>query len=755
MALKMACPTQIGSAANRRDRVVQFPPITHSFHRILLAVIISILGTQVSRAQGMDAPCQGATTGGIRILVGRFLTAGTSSDAAAKVEPFLQAAVGVYLRDDPRATVFASNPALSSESEKALKPLIDAVFSLGPQGDAAAQRVRFLLGSELQARGCDYVIGGEVNAGTLYIITPYLFDVRAATLEVPFEPVVGEDLTRNARDLATRFSQILRARDSPKEGIKTELVVGCFGLPNTTDRDQADTIASTITRMVSGEISGDPNYPAVRPLGSACSKNSTAQPDEQTRTIAFGGDIESASKRVILLPRFVVKEPHRSPAVVTMERIREQESREELIRQYTNEVRTFIVAFGRPVVEWSALEPLWRSRRVTDADVGALAAEFDAMLREARYTEAFALAYRVISDNPDSSKDISLSRFTIGQALLKRSEPALALSQLTKALAMQDGLPPLTKAQLNETLGMTYTTLGAFPNAITRLEDASTAYVGLGLDKQGATVRKEIAAVRIKMGDLKRAKTDLLSVSGLSSDFDALLLLSQVSFKAGDLDGPQGALQWANDALKVRPDAPEARSAAEDIYGAIGQRALLDKKPKVAESAFRTSLSLEEKPQYRYLAGFSAYTDSGFDRAIDDFRRITNSTAPTPYRWTEAAWLTLLECYILVGNYAEADRQGERAMQTAFLKVPDSQLVALYLRTVARALSDPVQEASIFEKDAVYQQTLAGVPTQKLRLNWDNKRLATYYEKVLRDNPEKLRKIRDLAQQLFPAPTKG
>jgi tetratricopeptide (TPR) repeat protein len=735
--------------------MIQSAALARMVRCVFFATVLAISHTQASSAQGLDVTCKNTTSDGIRLLVGRFLTAGSGNDSSLNVEPILQAEIGASLRSDTRLNVSTWSPFRSSESDKTLGPLIDAVFSQGPQGDAAAQRARSILGSELKARGCDYVIGGEVNAGKLLIITPYLFDVRAGTLEVPFEPVAGVDIALNARELGERLSKALATRDFAKGGIKTNFLVGCFGSSKTAaDREQADAISRAITKVVSSEISGDPHFPgvAIRPLGSACNDDAVASPEEQTRTILFTGEIE-LGKRVSLRPRFRIKELQAAPIVVTLDRIVQLGSLEDFIRLYTNEVRTFAVIFGGPALEDAAIQSFSRPRLVTD--LVALTAEFDELLNEARYTEAFGLSYRVISDNPESSTAISLSRFTIGRALLKRSESVLALSQLTKALALQEGLPPITKAQLNETLGNTYAAVGAQPAAIARLEDASAAYDGLSLVPKVATVRKAIAGVRLKTGDFKRAKADLQSVPDLSSDFDALLLLAQVSLWTGELDGRGGALQWVSDALNVRPDAPEARALAAEIYATIGRRAIQEKKPKLAEPAFRSALSYEENPQYRYQAGNAAYRDSAFDRAIDDFRRIISSTPPAPFRWTEAAWLTLLECYILVGNYPEADRQGEQATESAFLKVPDSQLLTAYLRTVARALSDLGQEASIFEKDPIYQQTLAGLPTQRIRMEWNNKRVSTYYEKVLAANPEKLRLLKELTDRLFPAPTKG
>jgi tetratricopeptide (TPR) repeat protein len=610
-----------------------------------------------------------------------------------------------------------------------------------------------MLGSELKARGCDYIIGGEVTVGKLSIITPYLFDVRAGTLEIPFQPVAGVDISLSARELAERLSKTLGKRASAKGGTKTNFLVGCFGSSKAIDREQFDTLSRVITRVASSEISADPHFPgvAVRPLSSTCNDAAVA-PDDRTRTILFTGEIEPAGKLVSLRPRFEMKEPQGSRIVVTMDRIDQKGTPEDFIRVYANEVRTFAVIFGGPELEEAAVQILSQPRPVTD--LVALAAEFDALLGEARYMEAFGLSYRVISDNPDLPKAISLSRFTIGRGLLKRSETVLALSQLTKALALQDSLPPLTRAQLNETIGYTYAAVGAQPAAITRLEDASAEYDSLNLIPQVATVRKAIAGVRLKTGDLKRAKADLQSVSGLSADFDTLFLLGQISLRTGELDGRGGALQWANDALKVG-DTPEARALAAEVYGAIGQRSVQEKKPKLAELAFRSSLDYAENAEIRYLAGYAAYEDGRFDKAAEDFRKIVNSATPAPFRWNEAAWLTLLECYILAGNYAEADRQGGQATDSVFIKVPESRVLALYLRAVARALMDPRQEADVFEKDAVYQQTLAGIPTQKLRMEWNNKRLSSYYEKMLAANPERLRKIKELSQKLFSIPAKG
>lgn len=730
--------------------MIQSATVARMAHIVLLAAILAISHVRASGAQGTDVTCKSTTSDSTQILVGRFLIAGRSSETLPNVEPVLQAEVGANLRG-PRVSVSTWSPASSPELDKTLGQLIDDVFSQGPRGDAAAQKVRSQLGPELRARGCDYVIGGEVNAaGKLFIITPYLFDVRASTLEVPFEPVAGVDISLSARELAERLLKALEKRPSAKGGVRTSFLVGCFGLPNTADREQFDAISRAITRVVSSEISGDPHFPgvAVRPLGSICN-DAAASPDQQTRTILFTGEIELTGKLVSLRPRFEIKEPQGSRIVMTMDRIVQQGTPEDFIRQYTNEVRTFAVIFGGSAFEDVAVQSLLRPRPVTD--LVALAAEFDALLGESRYTEAFGLSYRVISDNPDSSKAISISRFTIGRGLLKRSEPVLALSQLTKALLLQEGLPPLTRAQLNETLGYTYAAVGVPPSAITRLEDASAAYDSLGLAPQVAAVRKAIAGVRLKTGDLKRAKADLQSVPGLPADFDTLLLLGQISLKTGELEGRGGALQWVNDSLKVRPDAPEARALAAEVYGTIGRRALQEKKPKLAEPAYRSSLEYGENAEYRYLAGYAAYEDNRFDKAAADFRKIVNSTAPTPFRWTEAAWLTLIECYILTGNYAEADQQGGQATDSVFIKVPESQVLALYLRTVARALMEPRQEASVFEKDAIYQQTLAAAPTQnqKLRMEWDNKRLSGYYEKMLAGNPEKLRKIKELAQKLL------
>jgi tetratricopeptide (TPR) repeat protein len=733
---------------------------------LVFATFLTILSGKSCDAQELATRCEPAPENGVSVLIGRFITNDSSSDDSLgaghppsdgdRSETVIQTVVATSLRSDAQArqlgasvTIWDTRSTQGSSDDAIVQNLLDKAFSRGALSDQGSDRDISVLSSELRDRRCGFVIGGEVRRGKdVTVIAPYLIDVARGTVEAPFRPIAvsrGDGLIPAGLELGARLGAELDRRRQPNEDTYASLLIGCFDNRGK-DPKQYQKAAYQLTHSVATQLSGDPDYGAgARPLNSPCDNDEAASLSKARRAILFSGLVIRDDARLLVQPLFEVFVPGRvSPLLsVSMDPIEQigppstnavASQPDGLSRQYLSEVKTFVVALRSRGFE-DALRDETRQVVGTATDAEGFAKELGTLVetmrsnapktakREDAMARVYARAYAVLTAASNPSKIAGLSHYALGAALQADSENHLAVEQLTRSFQLDKNFPRIASAQRFETLGLAYKELGASDAAVSTLADAAKLYLpDHPIDASRAL--KTSAGVRLSINDLPGAMTDLETVPNFKNDIDTLALLGDVSFNHGEY---KDSVEWFREAIALK-DAPElklhvklarayAAMGAPDKYGCFG----LD-----AEENLLKALKEDDNPYYRLRVGLLQYTTKRYADAIDNFRRVIDADNAS-FQWAEAAWLDLIESEILAGDFAKADEDAEKA-SAVFAKIPDSQLLASYLRTLARALESPDADDASLKQDPVYKETMNEAATKKATsLLWDNSKLSKFY----------------------------
>jgi tetratricopeptide (TPR) repeat protein len=739
---------------------------------LLLLILVSFYATP-SIADQLNIRCAPATANAKAVMVGRFKSAYKSGALVPDpLEPLIQHGVAATLNANGRTVPTIWDVEQSDDST--LKLLIQAVFARGTEPGATSDRINASLSHELRQRGCDYLVGGDLNIGAGFtIVSPYLFDVARGTVEVPFKPLATareDGIVDLGMEFGTRLAEELSHRSKPGNLSEFTWLVGCF-LIDGTDGKAGLALAQHLTTEVSAELSGDQNYSfGVRPAGSKCEPIG-----EANKAVLLTGNVLAGETALSLRPRFEFG----SRRLTLDKRDTRPSASDELTRQYLSEVKTFIFAAALP----GFVDALFRDEDSQDSvsdleviadDLGAMLIEGDTAVSYAteKVGKSLAKTYLALSRKTDDPVISALSHMIFGTVLqaAARSQGGrpesvsyslLAIDQLNHSLAISRKVPPRTEAQRDEALGMLYARLGAHEAAVYFLEDAFTHYKSQTLVDAQARVRKEIGHIRVSVGDLKHARSEFEAVPNLTNDFEALASLGDVSLKLGELAGANGAERWYNDALKLAPESSIVRTKLSQVYGGLAGRS-----GQVAdqEKYYRLALALEEDAGYHYNLGLIEYNKGAYTQAVQEYRTIVDakSTDLQSYRWVEAAWLNLLEAEMLAGELPDAIRDSGRAADLVFNGNPGSRLLAMYLRVVAEALKETTGDVSLLYQSHNYQAVIdemnnlgsapteavkfGGEPPRSIGLKWDNAKLSSYYHERLSANPARSAALDSLAK---------
>jgi hypothetical protein len=122
------------------------------------------------------------------------------------------------------------------------------------------------------------------------------------------------------------------------------------------------------------------------------------------------------------------------------------------------------------------------------------------------------------------------------------------------------------------------------------------------------------------------------------------------------------------------------------------------------------------------------------------------------FKLTEASWLTLLECYLLLGDYVALEARGQDA--SSFLRwIEDSRLVANYLRVVGSVITNSHQDIAEFKKEPAYREieSASGEASAK-NLRWNNEKVEAHIKQEVLD-PNKRKFVAELEQRVWREPT--
>ena len=778
----------------------------------LLAVLASLSAGESSRAQDFGSSCAppssagtGVAAGSASVLIGRFTTLGSSA-AGSSLDPeaigsILRPIVNASLLEDPgvKATIWDSGPEKPTEDSSGLT--VNNAFIRGTTTNSLSDRDLEALAGDLRTRKCDFLFGGTVTVREeLVLITPYLFDVKRRTIEVPFDPVRVRGkggIAEAGLALGSSLAKALSDRRRPDDVSFVHFYVGCFQ----DQRNDGATVAKAtdgLTRSISAELSADPNYgPAVRPLGGLCDVD--AIPKNVQKAALLTGIIGSTSKVATVQPRFeLLFRPNSKMSILLDRHSGRTLEALDLTFPYLGEARTLIIALGLPefqkaifddisptdnsegaastaiarVVEdvLSTTPPLPTNPLPLNATEATTPGNPNALKQNASIAEAFAVAYRILSRSAGDVDVAALSHYALGVALQALSENRLAYDHLMRSFALRESISRENSPARYEALGNTLAALGASDGALTIYERAVQQYSSLAAKTVpgGARSRvlKAISQIQIRTGNFPDAKKHLEQIADLSNDYEALMSLAEISSTQNELMGAQGAVRWYSDALKLKPNASDVRLKIARVYGSLAEQS--DKRGDLtnAERYYRLALDQTEDQQYRVQVGLIAYREGKYGSAAEQFRIATKATpstasqiageakSPWSFGWQEAAWLNLIESETLNCQFTSADMDGAQAADNIFAHVPESRVIANYLRTIARAVN-PDHAGSLLERDIVYEDTmdqakkLSEHAAEKSTLTaWDNSVVSNFYKTALSAKPDKITALTELEKTL-------
>jgi tetratricopeptide (TPR) repeat protein len=163
-----------------------------------------------------------------------------------------------------------------------------------------------------------------------------------------------------------------------------------------------------------------------------------------------------------------------------------------------------------------------------------------------------------------------------------------------------------------------------------------------------------------------------------------------------------------------------------------------------ARRHFSRALEYRNDAGIRYASGYAAHQLDAYDGAIKDLKQIVDTPAEkASLQWTEAAWLMLLECYLLTGKFDELEKSGPAA-EKATVRLTDSRVVINYLRFVARVLKNPSTPAARLIDEPTYKE-LSDRSGSAKKLDWSDEKINVFIRK--RDLKPDAKKVLEQARQ--------
>ena len=165
------------------------------------------------------------------------------------------------------------------------------------------------------------------------------------------------------------------------------------------------------------------------------------------------------------------------------------------------------------------------------------------------------------------------------------------------------------------------------------------------------------------------------------------------------------------------------------MHSTAGYRDLASKNYADARRHFIRALEYRDDAGFRYASGYASYQLDAYTDAIKDFRQILEVPAEkASLQWTEAAWLMLLECYLLTGKFDEVEKSAPAA-EKATVRLDDPRVVIKYLRFVARVLRNPAVPAARLTEEPTYKELQAGRSGSVKKLDWSDEKINIFIGK--------------------------
>ena len=648
-------------------------------------------------------------------------------------EAIAEAAFDVLNLDDGLSVVFAEDVLLDDNTIELARIRDIILSSTVNTGRAFDNRKSFL--SELKSFSCDYMVGWMRSIGNSSIVRTVIFDVKSGGVIVPFRSMafnarlapkhVGKVLGVR---LDQYFNELSRANRAPL----AKFFVGCFSFRNSTDQNtkRAQSALRDAAAQILTAISIDTQYNQIV-TPNLCSDSALSRPAHGD--FQLGGDIEAGEKGIELVPSIKVYSD--SQIEIQLEPLAYQWSNlSDVFPALLNEGKCAILAFSK-IANFDET-----SRKFSAKDLKQQIAEIELAYGQNDFKAGMAKAYLLIGasydgaeKNPDKGGKIGAGRYELGNGLVEMKEFALASWQLSLALEnARATLPTYLLAQAYEKRGRAYAGMNDTDHAIKDYQLALGYYTGEKKVEDQSRVRKLMADVRLLSGDYSRAQANLNQDP--HSDSATAYKSARVKELQGNLDG---AILSYKEALRLDPNSDVARRGLARALGMAGEAAFLADDFRTANDELSASLKYgENNIRFRYLYGLVASKINNPSEAIAQYSKILEENRDIPFQYIESTWLNLIEQDILVGRYNDAISSANKAIGSALAKVPDSRLLASYLRFVAVSVSSSANGVATLKSSEAYKSLEADRESFQrgssggLSLNWDNAPIKAYYSNV-------------------------
>jgi Flp pilus assembly protein TadD len=621
---------------------------------------------------------------------------------------------------------------------KGLPVLIDEAFNVSaatgkPAPVSTTDPSSKTLLEGLKDNNCDYLFGGRITrAGILINIEPYLLDVRSKEILRPFPPSNGDaqSVVRISELFAEQLGVFLRERGRLAQ--RRRLIdVTCFVWPDSlllfSIRSVADQFSTLMRTQIISSLASGKRFP-VRPLGG---KESSCEPATSDISPDVAAVIEGRirlegvssleirpSVRLLVPPYEVALAPIRYPVTPVSGSLIAK-----IPSDFAERIDDFLIAVTR--------------------DDGTFPNPAPALSADGKDEQAALAAYSELARNQANAQ----ANFVLGRVFQEKQEFERALRYFLAANAARESLPVNVQARLSEALGDT----SKDPAEQRKYYDAAQDLYRSAKNNDGVhRANRGIARLLYFDGKKKEGIQALQNQPDLERDYESLQLLGFFLILSGQ---ESEAIKFLLTASHLQPTDEETNNLLADSYERLGRKAYAAKQPIDARENFGLALTYRETQSLLYLAGLSAYDLGDYRDAMTQLEKAVRLPADkSSFKLTEASWLTLLECYLLFGDYVALEARGQDA--SSFLRwIEDSRLVADYLRVVGSVITNWYQGIPEFKKEAAYREIeSASSEASAKNLRWNNEKVEMYIARKVSD-PEKTNFLADLKQRVWRDPT--
>jgi tetratricopeptide (TPR) repeat protein len=621
------------------------------------------------------------------LLIGRFSVSGDFEPAAAAAvqqvfSPGVLASLLGRRERQLNAFLWTGDRQFSEVAD-----LIDDAFLGGLWPGRSGDRQRNDLMEQLwEKHNCNYLLGGRISKdGNVIVITPYLLDAKTGKLSRSIASRVVDlpSVFQYPNTLASDVIKFIEAANTQPR--RTHIAIGCIRIVDArTDVVSVDAEALVIglQRQIRQDLplSAKANVAQTTPRCPASAWPPIA-PAEAAALITAEVSLDRKQLRVrpivIMIPSVATALPVRFDLP---EISRDSQSATESLGEASRLLNAFISSVTRvdgTLVDVSGLDPL----PAPGSDFVSVLKAMDSRLPDERAELTALASYRRLSQVPNDA----LAHLSLGKILLEKGEFEEARRRLESALLSKSQLTLQSQADLYESIGGVELVAQNHTAAVQSFREAQAALRAAGPGPAEARIGRLLATTLQASGNNDEAVKVLRSQDDWEKDADTLYLLGKFAAIAGRYDE---AANWLTAAILVDPKNGDTRNLLAEVYETMGRTEFSRGNYAAARRLLGLSLSFKDKIELHYLLGLALYSAGAFDDARAEFRNVIYAPADkSQIRWREAAWLTLVECYLLVGNFRAVQESGIEAATTVGGR-PESLLVLRYLRLVAAVLGN-------------------------------------------------------------------